>query len=205
MDASYLPQEYATAERIIPTLEPDIEEGLHILTRVADLLEIDDVSFSSYSSAILQLSARAQNSEKSLNLLLLVERELKSHLAAMVHEERLMDRLRLSGELATSESTSALERRREALLKNAKEHRAMLEAIVIEPPAVTFADLTARQAANERRAEAIEAKRAQLRSFRGLPPNLNLARQQLKSARAAQMALIQLRERLLGQMAEGVV
>ncbi|KAJ7712535.1 hypothetical protein DFH07DRAFT_974932 [Mycena maculata] len=192
MDASYHPRRRILQKELSPLWSQISKTDFISSLVVADLLEIDDVSFSSYSSAILQLSARAQNSEKSLNLLLLVERELKSHLAAMVHEERLMDSWieRLSGELATSESTSALERRREALLKNAKEHRAMLEAIV---------------AANERRAEAIEAKRAQLRSFRGLPPNLNLARQQLKSARAAQMALIQLRERLLGQMAEGVV
>jgi hypothetical protein len=35
--------------------------------------------------------------------------------------------------------------------------------------------------------------------------NLALARQQLKAARAAQMELIRIRERLLGQMAESVV
>ena len=35
--------------------------------------------------------------------------------------------------------------------------------------------------------------------------NLDLARQQLKTARAAQMELIQLREGLLGRMAESVV
>jgi hypothetical protein len=109
-----------------------------------------------------------------------------------------------------------------------------------DPPTITFADLAAQQADNEKRAQSIKATRAQIKAFKGLPPvrphflvdsyrllrrflfilflsketdvlrlsfiqNLDLARQQLKTARAAQMELLQIRERLLGRMAESVV
>ena len=64
-------------------------------------------------------------------------------------------------------------------------------------------------------------KRAKIKAFQGLPPvrtnsipfvsteifyaqNLNLARHELRVARQRQMELIQLRERLLGRMADSV-
>ncbi|KAJ7877621.1 hypothetical protein B0H13DRAFT_2668280 [Mycena leptocephala] len=184
-----------------------VRERLDTLTRVADFLGIDDLSFSSYASAITLISARDQDAQHSLNRLTLVERELESHLATMVHEERLIDSWieRLDADHAKTESTSTIQSRREALLKKAKEYRATLDGIVFDPPTITFADLAAQQAANEKRAQSIKAKRAQIKAFKGLPPNLDLARQQLKTARAAQMELIQIRERLLGRMAESVV
>ncbi|KAJ7088420.1 hypothetical protein B0H15DRAFT_949601 [Mycena belliarum] len=193
-------------DAIIPKLSPEIREKLEALTRVADLLGIDDMSFASYSSAITRLSSRESDAQHTLNRLAYVEQELKNHLQAMRHEEQLIESWieRLDLDLKTSESASTIERRRELLLKKAKEDRAVLETIVVDPPPTTFADLTAQQAANERRAQSIKSKRAQIKAFRGLPPNLELARQQLKAARAAQMKLIQTRERLLGRMADGV-
>ncbi|KAJ6568983.1 hypothetical protein B0H19DRAFT_1134373 [Mycena capillaripes] len=196
----------SAAATLISSLKPEVQERLDSLTRVANLLGIDDLSFASYASAITHISAREQDAEQSLNRLNLVERDLQAHLATIVHEERLIESWieRLDAEDAKSESTSIIQSRREALLKKAKEHRAILDGMVVEPPTVTFANLTAQQAANEQRAQSIKAKRAQIKAFKGLPPNLGLARQQLKTARAAQMELIQLRERLLGRMAESV-
>ncbi|KAJ7160553.1 hypothetical protein C8R43DRAFT_993289 [Mycena crocata] len=197
----------ATAESMITSLKPELQEKLDVLTRVAVLLGIDDLSFSSYASAITRLSAREEDAQHSINRLELVERELQAHLATMGHEERLIESWieKLDAKHAAEESTSTLERRREALLKRAKEDRAILEGIDINPPAITFADLTAQQAANEQKAQTLKTKRAQVKAFRGLPPNLDLARQKLKAARTAQMELIQLRERLLGRMAASVV
>ncbi|KAF7340471.1 PCI domain-containing protein [Mycena venus] len=196
-----------TVDGLVSALTPDVRERLDILTRVADLLGIDDLSFSSYASAITRISAREQEAQQSMNRLTLVERDLQRHLAAVGHEERLLESWieRLDTEHTQSESTATIQTRREALLKKAKEYRALLDAIVLDHPTITFADLTAQQTANEQRVQSIKAKRAQVKAFRGLPPNLPLARAQLKSARAAQMELIQLRERLLGRMAESVV
>jgi len=50
----------------------------------------------------------------------------------------------------------------------------------------------------------IKVKRTKLNAFQGLPPNLELARHELRVARQRQMELIQLRERLLGRMADSV-
>ncbi|KAJ7449466.1 hypothetical protein B0H11DRAFT_2078777 [Mycena galericulata] len=207
MDVPNYSREFSTPESIIANLNPEVRERLEILVHIAGLLGIDDVSFSSYASAITRLSENALESQRSLNRLSRVEQELQNHLATMAHEERVINSWieQLESDHAAGESTSTLERRREALLKKAKEYRAMLDNIVVDPPEVTFAQLTAAQAENERRAQAIKAKRAQIRVFRGLPPNLDLARQQLKTARAAQMELIQLREQLLGRMAASVV
>ncbi|KAJ7118035.1 hypothetical protein C8R43DRAFT_1153820 [Mycena crocata] len=191
---------------MITSLKPEIQEKLDVLTRVAELLGIEDLSFSSYSAAITRLSEREKDAQHSINRLELVERELQTHLTTMGHEERLIKSWieKMDTKHAAEESTSTLERRRDVLLKTAKEDRAILEGIIV-PPAITFADLTAQQAANEQRAQALKTKRAQIKAFRGLPPNLDLARQKLKAARAAQMELIQLRERLLGRMAASVV
>ncbi|KAJ7232441.1 hypothetical protein B0H12DRAFT_1029007 [Mycena haematopus] len=197
---------------LISTLTLEVRERLDILTRVADLLGIDDLAFSSYASAITRLSAREQDSQHCLSQLTLVEREVQNHLATIVHEERLIESwiVRLEEDHATNESTSTMQSRRETMLKKAKEYRALLDAIsvcsgLIDTPTITFAALTAQQTSNERKTKSIKEKRAQVKAFKGLPPNLALARQQLINARAAQMELIHIRERLLGHMAASVV
>ncbi|KAF7367755.1 PCI domain-containing protein [Mycena sanguinolenta] len=192
---------------LVSTLKPEVQERLDLLTRVADLLGIDDLAFSSYASAIIRLSAREQDSRQGLNRLILVECELQNHLATTMHEERLIESwmVRLDQDLAAKESMSVIQNRREAMLKKAKEYRTLLEAISTDTPAITFETLMAQQTANEHKMHSIKEKHAQVKAFKGLPPNLALARQQLKSARAAQMELIQLRERLLGQMAASVI
>ncbi|KAJ7715380.1 hypothetical protein B0H16DRAFT_501196 [Mycena metata] len=198
-----------TADSLISSLEPVVQQRLDTLVCIADLLGIDDLSFASYASSITRISAREQDAQQTLNRLELVERELQCHLAAVEQEEELIESWieRIGTEHTTAESTSTIQGRRETLLKKAKEYRAALDIIVAKtkPPAITFADLTAQQAANEQTAAAIKVKRAQIKAFKGLPPNLDLARQQLKTARAAQMDLIQTRERLLGKMAASVV
>ncbi|KAJ7046169.1 hypothetical protein C8F04DRAFT_939110 [Mycena alexandri] len=199
-----------SSDSLISSLEPGAQQRLDVLVCIADLLGIDDLSFSSYSSSITRTSVRYQGALQTLNRLELVERELQCHLTAVVQEERLIESWieRIGTEHATAESTATIQGRRETLLKKAKEYRAALDVIVAKvprSPTDTFADLTAQQAANEEKAAAIKAKRAQIKAFKGLPPNLDLARQQLKTARAAQMDLIQTRERLLGRMAESIV
>ncbi|KAJ6559318.1 hypothetical protein B0H10DRAFT_2119668 [Mycena sp. CBHHK59/15] len=191
---------------VISNLSPDLQERLAILTRVADVLGIDDLSFSSYSSAITRISLRTLDLQRSLNRFDLIERELQAHLATAVHEEQCIKGWieRIETEEATLESTSTIELKRGALLRKAKEYRAELDLIVTITPPITFANLTSQQAVNHARVQAIKVKRSKVKAFKGLPPNLELARLQLRTARAEQMNLIQLRERLLGKMADSV-
>ncbi|KAK7007988.1 PCI domain-containing protein [Favolaschia claudopus] len=184
----------------------EVQQRLDILANVATLLGIDDPTFASYSAAITRISTREQEALQSLNRLTIVERELKNHLATMTHEELLINAWTddLGQDLAISENATMIQSRREALLRKAKEYQTGLASIAAKPPVVSFADVATQQTVNDQRIQSIKAKRAQIKAFRGLPPNLTLAREQLRTAQAEQMELIRIRERLLGQMAESV-
>lgn len=111
-------------------------------------ISISSMHFS-YSSAIGRLSARTLEAQRSLNRLELVEQELLAHLATMVHEEHLIQRQkswfsgvfvltcfcswteRLESDEAALENTTTTERRRDALLRKAKEYRAELDLITV--------------------------------------------------------------------------
>ena len=170
------------------------------------------------------------------------------------------------------ETVATLERRRETLIKKAKEYHKELESLLvssffshlnfnfsfiisyitkIEEPlqvSTTVSQLLEQKEKNQIRERELKEKRAKIKAFQGLPPvsiilkkpssnpliqydgsikilenflnlsditpwyyyfffsqNLELARHELRAARQKQMELIQLRERLLGRMADGVV
>lgn len=69
---------------------------------------------------------------------------------------------------------------------------------------ITVSQLLEQKEKNQIKERELREKRAKLKAFQGLPPNLELARHELRAARQKQMELIQLRERLLGRMADGV-
>ncbi|EPQ61231.1 hypothetical protein GLOTRDRAFT_30378 [Gloeophyllum trabeum ATCC 11539] len=71
-------------------------------------------------------------------------------------------------------------------------------------PAVTVSEVMDQRERIRSKEQELKAKRAKIQAFKGLPPNLELARHELRNARQEQMQLIQLRERLLGAMAAGV-
>lgn len=89
-----------------------------------------------------------------------------------------------------------------------------------DAPPVTVSKLTKQQEKIKSKEQELKTKRAKIKAFQGLPPvryyyltspslfkrgqNLELARHELRNARDEQMKLIQLRERLLGRMAESV-
>jgi len=107
----------------------------------------------------------------------------------------------------TEESIATLVRRREVLLKKAKEYHKELEALLAsmpDAPLITVTQLTKQQEKNRIMEQGLKAKRAKIKAFQGLPPNIELARYELRKARDEQMKLIQLRERLLGRMAKSV-
>ena len=63
-----------------------------------------------------------------------------------------------------------LERKRQALLKKAREYKHELESIKLEDPPVTVSDLSAQQDRNKETEERIRQKRTKLNIFQGLPP-----------------------------------
>lgn len=189
-------------------LPAELEERLNILTHVVELLGIDDVSFASYSMALYRLIDESFSLSRTLNRLRFAEEELKIHLASTKHELQLISHWNetIKSGQSSEENTASIERRREVLLKKAKEYHKELEAAMAEmpEPRVTVTQLIKQQEKNKLLEQEIEIKRAKVAAFQGLPPNLELARHELRNARNEQMELIQLRERLLGRMAAGV-
>jgi len=190
------------------SLSEEVKQRLSILSRVADILELDDTSFSSYANAITHLSSSSLSIKRSLTRLEGAESALRAHLARATLEERLISRWIESLEVEQNEeSASALERRKDALLKKAKEYQKELDLLKKEmpdEPTVTVTELAAQQERIRKKEQEVKAKKAKIKAFQGLPPNLDLARMELRNARNEQMKLIQLRERLLGRMADGV-
>jgi len=191
-------------------LSKGIEERLDVLTQAAILLGIDDLSFSSYSTAIDRLSTELLSTRRSLNHLLCAEDELESHLASLRHEQFLVDKwtTTMEREEETGESIATLERRREGLLKKAKEYHKELDTLLADMPSatpVTVTQLVKQQEKNRLKEQQLQEKRAKIKAFQGLPPNLELARDELRNSRDEHLKLIQLRERLLRRMAEGVM
>ncbi|KAF9455657.1 hypothetical protein BDZ94DRAFT_1230698 [Collybia nuda] len=193
----------------LPHFSENVQQKLTVLERVAESLNIDDLSFPSYAASITRLSAEELSLRRSLNRLHLVEEELQVHLASMKSEQQLIDKWRaeMEREGYGGETSEMLDRRREALLKKAKEYHKELDSLLANMPAappVTVSKLTKQQEKNKLKEQELKTKRAKIKAFQGLPPNLDLARHELRNARDEQTKLIQLRERLLGRMAESV-
>ncbi|KAF8907708.1 hypothetical protein CPB84DRAFT_1768605 [Gymnopilus junonius] len=201
-----------------PLQDPDNPEDdellrcMDTLARVVEVLDIPDASYSSYSTAIDQLFEEKFALSRSLNRLRQIEDEMKDHLASLRHEYHLIRQWNEtltpgSSDSLRPESAATLERRREALVKKAKEYHRELETLIAEEPLkvpITIEQFISQKEKNLALERMIREKRAKLNAFQGLPPNLELARHELRVARQRQMELVQLRERLLGRMADSV-
>ncbi|TRM62811.1 hypothetical protein BD626DRAFT_41282 [Schizophyllum amplum] len=201
----------STLEEIIPQLPEEILQRLDLLVDVAQLLGIEDITdFLSYSSALTRLSRHTLEAERSLVRLEYAEAELRAHLAEMKHEERLIEKWKttLTEDYPDGENAQTILRRRDAVLRKAKEYKNELDRLKAQapdPPTVTIGDIARQQEANKEREQAMKTKRAKLKAFQGLSPNLDIARGQLRQAQDEEMRLIGVRERILAKMADSVV
>ncbi|KAL4253121.1 HAUS1 family protein [Pleurotus pulmonarius] len=191
------------------SISDDLDQQLDVLCEVAEILNIDDVSFASYSEAILNLSTERANAKQTLVRLQLAERELRVSLAVTRHEERLLEKWQsaIQDEHQTNNPVVSLEKRRDATVKKAKEYRKALDDLMdhaVEAPEITVTDLLKQKETNRSKEQTLKDKRAKLAAFQGLPPNLEIARHELQSAQDEYIKLMQLRERLLGKMAAGL-
>nr|GAT56936.1 predicted protein [Mycena chlorophos] len=202
-----------------PTADLSAEDPTALAEGLQSLLDLDELSFASISHAISHLSARDTHAQVAKTRVSLVETQLKAHLATMRDEEVLIERwvAELESSLSNtkhpdsnSESevvpppTHESESKREVLLRKAKEDRTTLDGMKIAAPEITFSQLNRLQDSNAHKKDEIKEKQARLRAFKGLPANLDLARDKLRTVREAQMELVRTREKLLGQMAAGV-
>ncbi|KJA20828.1 hypothetical protein HYPSUDRAFT_766628 [Hypholoma sublateritium FD-334 SS-4] len=156
--------------------------------------------------------SRGMALSRSLDRLAAIEDELKTHMASLEHESQLIAHWNViltpgSSASLYPEVAAVLERRKEAIVRKAKEYHQTLGTLMGEEPlnvSVTITQLVAQKEKNQTRERELKEKRAKLKVFQGLPPNLELARHELGAARQRQMELVQLRERLLARMADSV-
>ncbi|KAL0567665.1 hypothetical protein V5O48_014329 [Marasmius crinis-equi] len=186
-----------------------VEGRIQALVTTAKHLGLEQLSCIGYSNALINLSSKKLSLKQSLHRTEFAMKELESHLAAVEHEYRLLDRWKSHfDDILYSNpgegSPELLERRRQALSKKAKEYKREHDSIKLEDTPVTVSDLSAQQARNKETEEKVRQKRAKLKVYQGLPPNLDQARAALKKARTQQMRLIRMREKLLSDMAESV-
>ncbi|KAI5885070.1 uncharacterized protein SCHCODRAFT_02645013 [Schizophyllum commune H4-8] len=204
MSLSYL-------EDTLVQLPEEVAQRLSLLVDVAQLLRIEDAThFLSYSNALSRLSQNSLEAKRTLARLDYIESELRAHLAEMKHEERLISKwkLTMNEEYPDGEDSRAVLRRRDAVLRKAKEYKTELDQLQAETPqspSVTIGDLATQQEANRQREHAMKTKRAKLKAFQGLSPNPDLARAQLRDAQDEQTRLIGIREQILAKMADSVV
>ncbi|KAH9487324.1 hypothetical protein JR316_0001397 [Psilocybe cubensis] len=190
----------------------DVSTALETLVQITQALDIPDASFAHYSSTIDALHAERHALMRSLLRLQGVEDALKDYLASLKLELNLIKRwngILTSGspDSIYQDTTATLEKRKEALVKKSKEHYRELESLQAEVPLsipISINKLLTQKEKNQLKEREIREKRARIKAFQGLPPNLELARHELKQARRRQTELTQLRERLLAKMADGL-
>ncbi|KAG6910626.1 hypothetical protein DXG01_009135 [Tephrocybe rancida] len=192
----------------LPQVSYGVQERLDLLQNVSEALHVEDPSdFSSCSSAISQLSEESLSAQRLLNRLQCIQFELQSHLASLRYEQRLVDKwdATLDTQHKDEESAAMIGRRKEDLTRKAKEYHEELKAVLKtmpEAPRITVSRLKEQETRNKAKEQELKAKRAKIKAFKGLPPNLDLARHDLRQARHELEKLTHLRERLLGRMAE---
>ncbi|KAK0448471.1 uncharacterized protein EV420DRAFT_1566936 [Desarmillaria tabescens] len=191
---------------VFQRLPDELEQKLEALVSVAEILGLDDMSFANYSRALVQLSEEQLSLKQTLIRLAFIERQLTAHLATAKHEHHQIRKWteHFQSDIQSGESMEETTRRRDALLRKAKEYRKELTTLPISEPSVTISDLVAQSDRIKQRQEQIKVKRNKTKAFKGVSPNLDLARTQLREARAEQMKLFQLRERLMEKMTSTV-
>ncbi|KAH8101382.1 hypothetical protein BXZ70DRAFT_932791 [Cristinia sonorae] len=189
-------------------LDSEVEEYLDVLTDVAETLGLENLSFSSFLSAISDLSSEELALRRSLLHLQDAEATLQDHLVATKYEESLINGWVQSLQSTSGSETASLERKKAQLYAKSKEYQKELEKVKAsmspDRPPMTITELAAYKDQLKKKEQELKTKRAKIQAYQGLPPNVDLARLELQNARDEYVKLIQLRERLLGSMARGV-
>ncbi|KAJ3847192.1 hypothetical protein EV368DRAFT_88002 [Lentinula lateritia] len=203
-------------------LQPVLESRLELLAQTAEALGLDEPSIIGFNHSIANLSTRRLHLKLSVDRATYVETELWLHLAKLEAELALLRKwtVSLSGAnppgsettsveivTGTTETAESLERRRQVIIRKAKEYQAYLVQLNSTNPSsfsmdVSISDLTRLQEQNKEREKEIRRKRKKVEAFRGLPANPDLARLTLLQATQNLQDLTRVREGLLRRMVD---
>ncbi|KIK65902.1 hypothetical protein GYMLUDRAFT_1027645 [Collybiopsis luxurians FD-317 M1] len=165
----------------------------------------------SFHQALNRLSDRRMKVELAFHRAEYVQEELQTHLAELEAEVDLLHEWSKSlTEQSEAESTQpaetaeSLERRRQGIVRKAKEYQAQLALLnsATSSSAIRISDLTRLQQENKDREKEIRLKRKKVDAFHGLPADPDLARIALVQATENLKELIRVREDLLHRMIE---
>ncbi|KAF8525094.1 hypothetical protein BU17DRAFT_62819 [Hysterangium stoloniferum] len=181
---------------------------LHILARTAAILCLDDPSVPAYASAFTRLSFEHLEVQQELIRLEKTERDLTRSIDIAKYEQVLAESWLSSTEQLQAE-TSDLERQKKAMNAKAKEYQEELASIMSNSPAAqaecpSITSLFSLQDSVQEKECKLNALKGRLQTFQGLPPHVELAKQQLRAARDNQIRLMNIRDKLLGKMNLGL-
>ncbi|KAF7794680.1 hypothetical protein EIP86_005818 [Pleurotus ostreatoroseus] len=191
-------------------LNDDVRARLEVLVQTAGILGIDDVHTSSFLTAISDQSNREFALQRTLVQLKRAEDLLTEHLEEAQDHERLIQKWTKAiqnSEPSPEENVAATERRTAGLAAKAREYQRDLEKLTAEATVTsmpTISELAAERERLRKKEHELKLKRTKVEAYMGLPPNLELARFELRRAEEEHKKLIDLRERLLANMAAGV-
>lgn len=138
------------------------------------------LSIHSFTQSISHLSTRRLDLKLSLHRVAFIEEELRTHLAKLESELALIQKwstLLAQGTVTsvseTLETVESLERRRQLIIRKAKEYQSQLAQLNPIPNGAktspSVSDLTQLQEQNRDREKNIRKKRKRVEAFRGLP------------------------------------
>ncbi|KAF8584965.1 hypothetical protein K439DRAFT_1231758, partial [Ramaria rubella] len=145
-----------------------------------------------YSAALSKLSSDRLQTELHLITLKSAEKELRRANALANHRHELSASWPQRDDLDAD--TASLERQRRAMMAKAKEYQDELSAINVPDASLTITSLVALQDKLHQKEKNLKLLKARLSAFEGLPPNLDLAKQELRIARENQIRLMNIRE-----------
>ncbi|KAF8508507.1 hypothetical protein JB92DRAFT_3120879 [Gautieria morchelliformis] len=193
--------------RDISSFSASITNRIDILARTASALGVEDCSLSTYSAALSKLSSDRLQMHLHLIHLRNAERELREANGLARYRQELVATWPKPTDLEVE--AASLERQRRAMATKAQEYQEELSTIASGMPSEpdngqTITSLLAVQDRLHQKDRELKALKRRLSSFENLPPNLELAKLELKAARENQIRLMNTREKLLGRMTLGL-
>ncbi|KAJ3803574.1 hypothetical protein F5876DRAFT_84993 [Lentinula aff. lateritia] len=202
-------------------LSPVLESRLELLAPTAEALELDEPSIIGCDDCTPPISPpqpqTLRNLKLSVNRAAYIEKELRLHLAKLEAEVALLRKWTVSlsevtpGSETTSktrigtETAESLERRRQVIIRKAKEYQAQLVQLNSTNASsfstnVSISELTRLQEQNKEREKEIRRKRKKVEAFSWIA--CKLARLTLLQAMQNLQDLTRVREGLLGRMVD---
>ncbi|KIJ45202.1 hypothetical protein M422DRAFT_227887 [Sphaerobolus stellatus SS14] len=188
-------------------LPSSIKEPLDVIAHASHSLGIEDVSLIALESRMTHLSAEQTRIQQHMLQLERTEEQLQDSMNEAKYRDSLVASwLSCVDELDNDRVNS--ERQKKAMIMKAREYQQQLATLTssqkMRPEDPSITSLLSLQDQIQQKERDLIALKSRLAVFKGLPPNLDLARQELRASRERQIQLMNIREKLLGKMTDEI-